>query len=124
MPGATDGLIAYIQPQWEKLATLEIWTDAAKQIIFSLGPACGCVITLSSYNHFNRDCQRDAISIALANGITSLTSGCVVFAILGYMAHESGRSVLDVVKGGPGLAFLVYPEVRSIHISLAILLLN
>ena len=53
----------------------------------------------------------DAVAIAIANGVTSLFSGCVVFAILGYMAHEAGQSVLDVVKEGPGLAFLVYPEV-------------
>lgn len=91
---------------------LEIWIDAAKQIIFSLGPACGCVITLSSYNHFHRNCQFDAIAIAVANSITSMFSGCVVFAILGYMAHDSGKSVMTVVKEGPGLAFLVYPEVR------------
>ena len=76
----------------------EIWVDAAKQIIFSLGPACGCVITLSSYNHFNRDCQKDAVVIAVANGLTSVFSGCVVFAILGYMAHESKQPVLQVVK--------------------------
>ena len=49
--------------------------------------------------------------IAIANSLTSLFSGCVVFAILGYMAHDSGKSVMSVVKGGPGLAFLVYPEV-------------
>ena len=72
----------------------------------------GCVITLSSYNQFHRDCQRDAVVIAFANGLTSLFSGCVVLAILGYMAHEAnGQTVLDVVKEGPGLAFLVYPEV-------------
>ena len=38
-------------------------------------------------------------------------SGLVVFAILGFMAHDSETSVETVVKGGPGLAYLVYPEV-------------
>ena len=64
LPGALDGLKAYTTPKWENLLTLDIWKDAAKQIIFSLGPACGCVITLSSYNEFNRDCHRDAVTIA------------------------------------------------------------
>ena len=82
------------------MVEIEIWVDAAKQIIFSLGPACGCVITLSSYNQFNRDCQKDAVVIAIANGLTSLFSGCVVFAILGYMAHEADKPVFEVVKVG------------------------
>ena len=94
------GLYAYFRPQWNKLESIEIWVDAAKQIIFSLGPACGCVITLSSYNQFNRDCQKDAVVIAIANGLTSLFSGCVVFAILGYMAHEANKPVFEVVKVG------------------------
>ena len=38
-------------------------------------------------------------------------SGLVVFAILGYMANEYKTPVETVVKGGPGLAYLVYPEV-------------
>eukprot|EP00093_Oithona_nana_P002458 02458.XXX_40626_42825_1 [CDS] Oithona nana genome sequencing. len=111
LPGAYNGIKEYFLPNWNSLLNLEIWIDAAKQIIFSLGPACGCVITLSSYNHFHRNCQFDAIAIAVANSLTSMFSGCVVFAILGYMAHDSGKSVMTVVKEGPGLAFLVYPEV-------------
>ena len=78
-------------------------------------PFLGCVVTLSSYNHFHRNCQKDAVMIAIANSLTSLFSGCVVFAILGYMAHDSDKSVMSVVKGGPGLAFLVYPEVSFIY---------
>ena len=54
---------------------MRVWVDAATQVIFSLGPACGCVITLSSYNKFTRDCHRDAVIIALTNSLTSLFSG-------------------------------------------------
>ena len=35
----------------------------------------------------------------------------MVFSILGYMAHESGKNVLDVVKSDVGLAFVAYPEI-------------
>jgi len=113
LPGALDGVRLYLTPQWHRLLDIGIWTDAAKQIIFSLGPACGCVITLSSYNKFNRNCQLDAFMIAIGNSVTSVFSGLVVFAILGFMAYDSETSVETVVKGGPGLAFIVYPKVVS-----------
>ena len=111
-----------------------MWVDAATQVIFSLGPACGCVITLSSYNKFTRDCHRDAVLIALTNSVTSLFSGSqieivecicakmrhlyfgagmVVFSILGYMAQVTNQDVSEIVAPGSGLAFIVYPEVVS-----------
>ena len=75
--------------------------------------ACGCVITLSSYNKFQRNCHRDAVIIAIGNSVTSFFSGFVVFSILGYMANISDKQVKDVFAPGPGLAFIVYPEVVS-----------
>ena len=37
----------------------------------------------------------------------------MVFSILGYMAHISGKEVKDVFAADAGLAFIVYPEVVS-----------
>ena len=37
LPGAADGIMAYLTPQWHHLLTLQLWVDAATQIIFSLG---------------------------------------------------------------------------------------
>ena len=83
------------------------------KVIFSLGPACGCVITLSSYNKFTRNCHQDALIIAVANSVTSLFSGLVVFSILGFMAHVTNTEVSEVMSPESGLAFIVYPEVVS-----------
>ena len=37
-------------------------------------------------------------------------AGFVIFSVLGYMAHASGKLVKDVATEGPGLVFIVYPE--------------
>ena len=53
--------------------------------------------------------------VALSNCATSLFSGLVVFAILGFMAEEAGVSVGELREArGPGLAFIVYPEVVTL----------
>ena len=41
---------------------------------------------------------------------TSFLAGITIFAILGNLAHESGKNVTDVVSAGTGLAFVSYPD--------------
>jgi solute carrier family 6 (neurotransmitter transporter, glycine) member 5/9 len=44
---------------------------------------------------------------------TSVLGGVTIFAILGNLAHISGKSVDKVVDNGFGLAFITYPEAIS-----------
>lgn len=56
-------------------------------------------------------CFRDALITCVVNTLTCLLAGCVTFSILGHIALEQGTEVAKVVKSGPGLVFLTYPEV-------------
>lgn len=53
---------------------------------------------------------RDAVIISFMDTLTSFLAGVTIFSILGNLAYESGRDVSDVVDGGPGLAFISYPD--------------
>jgi solute carrier family 6 serotonin transporter-like protein 4 len=50
-------------PEWDKLWDLNVWTAAASQIFFSLGPGFGVLLALSSYNDFDNDCYRLFITL-------------------------------------------------------------
>ncbi|XP_052795159.1 sodium- and chloride-dependent glycine transporter 1-like isoform X2 [Mya arenaria] len=113
LDGAIDGIKFYIIPRWEKLATFQVWGDAALQIFYSVGMAWGGIITMASYNDFKHNIYRDAMLVPLINCGTSIFAGFVIFSILGFMAHETGKSVEDVVTQGPGLTFVAYPEAVS-----------
>ncbi|CAL4207512.1 unnamed protein product, partial [Meganyctiphanes norvegica] len=111
LPGAYNGIMYFITPQWDKLLELKVWYNAIIQSFFSLGVGYGSLMMLASYNDFKHDIYRDAWIMSLADTLTSLLAGFTVFSILGYLAHELGKDVHDVVTAGNGLAFITYPEV-------------
>lgn len=50
LEGSTEGILFYITPEWDRLAEPAVWGDAASQIFYSFGIACGSLVTLASYN--------------------------------------------------------------------------
>lgn len=66
LEGAEEGIIWYIKPKFETLQGANVWADAASQIFYSLGIACGSLVTLASYSKFTNNCHRcDFIKIIL-----------------------------------------------------------
>lgn len=110
LPGAIDGIRAYLSVDFRRLCEASVWIDAATQICFSLGVGFGVLIAFSSYNKFTNNCYRDAIITTSVNSLTSFSSGFVVFSFLGYMAQKHSVPIGDVAKDGPGLIFIIYPE--------------
>lgn len=65
----------------------------------------------ASFNKFDHNIYRDATIVTTIDTFTSLIAGLTIFGILGHLAHELGTDdIASVVTGGPGIAFVSYPE--------------
>jgi solute carrier family 6 amino acid transporter-like protein 5/7/9/14 len=110
LEGAGLGITFYLTPDWGKLASAQVWSDAATQIFYALSTCTGGLLAMASYNQFNNNTLRDSLIVPIVNVLTSFYAGFVIFSVLGYMAEMKGVEVADVAAGGPGLVFVVYPE--------------
>ncbi|XP_055625249.1 sodium-dependent nutrient amino acid transporter 1 isoform X2 [Toxorhynchites rutilus septentrionalis] len=111
LPGALNGIIYFLKPQWDKILEPKVWYAAVTQCFFSLSICFGNIIMYSSYNKFRHNVARDATIVTTIDTFTSLLAGCTIFGILGHLAELVGSDdVGTVVKSGAGLAFISYPE--------------
>uniref|UniRef100_A0A8C4NE20 Transporter n=1 Tax=Eptatretus burgeri TaxID=7764 RepID=A0A8C4NE20_EPTBU len=114
LPGAWEGISYFIVPRWLKLLNVEVWIEAAVQILSSLGIGAGVIISFSSYNDFNENASVwNVLIVVLVNTITSIFSGFVIFSGLGYLSHVYNKPMENIAVDGPGLVFMIYPEVLS-----------
>lgn len=114
LEGAVDGILFFLTPKWEKLLDAQVWYAAVTQVFFSLSVCFGSIISFSSFNRFENNLHKDVVVVAYLDTATSLVSGLTIFGVLGNLAHNLGnKDIASVVKGGPGLAFISYPEAIS-----------
>ncbi|XP_030371971.1 sodium-dependent nutrient amino acid transporter 1 [Scaptodrosophila lebanonensis] len=111
LPGAFDGVLYFLKPQWHKLLEPQVWYAAVTQVFFSLAICFGNIVMYASYNRFGHNIYRDANIVTTLDTFTSLLSGIIIFGILGNLAYENNTTDIgSVVNGGPGLAFISYPD--------------
>ncbi|XP_036334373.1 sodium-dependent nutrient amino acid transporter 1 isoform X1 [Rhagoletis pomonella] len=111
LPGAWDGIVYFLKPQWDQLLNPEVWYAAITQMFFSLAICFGTLIMYASYNNFHKRVHKDVMIVTTIDSFTSILAGCVIFGILGNLALETNNTdISKVVKGGTGLAFISYPE--------------
>lgn len=112
LPGAAEGLLYYLRPDWEMLMNPTVWVRAYGQIFFSLTLGFGVLIAYASYMPRESDVTNSALITSFGNCATSFIAGLAVFSVVGYMAYVQGSDVEALAEqgiGGPGLVFVTYP---------------
>lgn len=111
LPGAMTGLDAFFKPDFSQILNGSVWVAAYGQIFFSLSIAFAIMVTYSSYLPKKSDITNNAFIVGFGNSGFELLAGIGVFGVLGFMATQADLPIDEVVAGGVGLAFMVFPEI-------------
>lgn len=114
LEGSTVGLNKLFTPDWNKVKDPSVWIAAYGQVFFSLSVGMGIMVTYSSYLPKKTDINNSAFMTAFANSGFEFLCAIGVFSILGFMSVAQGVPLDEVVSGGIGLAFIVFPKVFSL----------
>ncbi len=116
LPGAVQAIKEnYLYCDFSKIslatdAGRAVWVAAFGQIFFTLSLGFGIMITYASYLPRQTDIVGNALTTCVLNCLYSFITGFAVFGTIGYMAQAKGVDFSEAISGGPGLAFVVYPE--------------
>ncbi|KAL4713240.1 hypothetical protein ACJJTC_013170 [Scirpophaga incertulas] len=112
LPGAKDGILFFLTPDWNKILEVKVWYAAVTQCFFSLSVCSGALIMFSSYNSFSQNVYRDSMIVTTLDTLTSLLSGITIFGIIGNLAYQLNYTDISQVvgSGGASLAFVSYPD--------------
>lgn len=114
LEGAITGIDAYLSPDFSALTRAEVWLAAYGQTFFSLSLGFGIMIAYASYLPKDVNIARNAVIAACLDGGFALLAGSLVFAVLGFMAHQQDTSLMAVVQESIGLAFVAYPQALNV----------
>ncbi|XP_067685248.1 sodium- and chloride-dependent glycine transporter 2-like [Haliotis asinina] len=113
MPGAGEGIVYFLRPDFSRLASVQVWLEALLQGFYSMSVTYGGLITMSTYTKFHNNSLRDVVFLTVLGEASSIFCGLVVFSTLGFVAHHAQIPISDIVSSGSGLGFIIYPEAIS-----------
>lgn len=111
LPGHELGLEVLLNPDWSSLSRVDIWISAFAQIIFSLSMGQAIAMTYASYLDENARLNDYVLLVVASNSSFEIFTAFGVFAILGFMAVNSGIPIDQLITEGTSLIFIVFPTI-------------
>ena len=104
LPGAIEGYRHLFIPQWEYFFRFNTWVYAMGQALFSLSLISGALVVYGSYLGEGEDIVKSARLVAVLDTVAALVAAIVII--------PAGAAFgVPYETGGPGLMFVVLPEV-------------
>lgn len=115
LPGAMDGLRAYLIPDFSRITDPKLLVDALGQAFFSLSLGVGTMLVYGSYISKDENLPVVGSLVALLDVGIAVLAGLLILPAM-YVALANGVEIFDAAGGliaGPGLIVSVLPALFS-----------
>ncbi|CAG7828454.1 unnamed protein product [Allacma fusca] len=114
LPGSSKGLkYLFNASSFTKLGDVEMWIDAASQVLYSTGLGFGVHLTFASLNRFHHYILRDCIIVITANVLASCVSVIAVFGFIGGHAFFLRTEITETTFKGVDTIFDFFPDAMA-----------
>lgn len=113
LPGALDGVLRFLRPDFSKLSSFSLWRDVFGQLFFSLSLGLGIITGYARYNEKSFQLRKSMSLVALGDFVISFISGWVIFGCIGYMSLKSGLPFESIVESHSTfeIGYIIFPKV-------------
>lgn len=112
LPGAGEGLSFYLIPSLDDV-TPGVILLALGQAFFSLSLGMGVMITYGSYLRKDECLPSSAGFVVATDSSIAILAGLIIFPVIAFMAMAQAVSLEELVAEGPGLVFVVLPQILA-----------
>ena len=114
LDGAAEGLYFLFLPDFQKLLSVEIWTDASVQAFYQCSIACSYVLNISSMKPRRQQFTSEIYLMPLAFITCGILCCISIFSFLGHFCREADLAINELELSGVSLSFNVFPKALAI----------
>ncbi|BFZ01492.1 hypothetical protein BsWGS_04531 [Bradybaena similaris] len=113
LDGSLEGVLFYIIPDESRVFSLQIWKDAAVQVLYTSSLAFGGQIALARYNDFHYDLVGCVLFMAVATTLCNIIVGIMIFSYVGFLSKLTQSQINKVIRKDPAMIMKVLPAAMT-----------
>lgn len=113
LPGGSYGWVYFLQPDFSRLADLNLWSEVFGQLLFSLSLGLGIVVGYSRHAKEDFNIAKAMRYVAIGDFSVSFLAGAAIFGCISHISYTQGVAFEQLMTGNSTfeIGFILFPKI-------------